>query len=153
MTIRNVFDRAVEADTLLPVAEAEELLPEWEVRKMLERAAGGGSIIFDGESRVAQIQPEMFRYGDRSLDGLTLHTVGDGKGSMTFQLPIGTRIKSIAFLEDALEVTVFGELDFHGDVLSIPEQAPEVYQLTWLKGDPPPYNTLDKAIETRMRKK
>lgn len=78
---------------------------------MLEQASASDLIVFDGDSRVAQIWPRMLKYGDRSLDGLSLHTIGDGTGSMTFQLPTGTRIKSLAFEDDALIVTIYGDLE------------------------------------------
>lgn len=152
-TAPEAFHRAVDSERLLPVLEAEKRLAEREVKRMLAQAAASDLIVFDGESRVAQIQPNMLDYGGRSLDGLSLHTIGDDTGSMTFQLPIGTRIKSISFEDDALIVTVFGDLEIGGKVLSIPEENPEVHKVSWARLAAPPNNTLTTSIATRSRKK
>ena len=122
---------------------------------MLSRAAASEWIAFDRDSRVAQILPNMLTYGDRSLDGLSLHTIGDDTGSMTFQLPIGTRIQSVSFEDDALVVTIFGDLELRGKTISIPEQNPEVYKVNWQRGTAPSLNTLNTltaSIANRVRK-
>ena len=149
---REAFSRAVESKSLLPVGQVEYRLTDREVNQMLRRAARSDLIVFDGHSRVAQIQPNMLKYGDRSVDGLSLHTIGDDTGSMTFQLPIGTRIRLVSFEDDALVVTIFGDLELRGKKISIPEQNPELYKVNWQRGSAPPVDTLTASIANRSRK-
>ncbi|KAA5538499.1 hypothetical protein FYK55_27550 [Roseiconus nitratireducens] len=149
---REAFSHAVESESLLPIGQAEARLADSEVKQMLIKAAVSDLIVFDGESRVAQIQPNMLKFGERSLDGLSLHTIGDGTGSMTYQLPIGTRIRSVSFEGDALAVTVYGDLEIRGKILSISEQNAEVHKIKWKRGDKPPVNMLDSSIANRSRK-
>ena len=151
-TAREVFAHAVESATLLPVAQAEAALPAREVDLLLKQAADSELIAFDGVSRVAQIQPNMLTYGERTLDGLSLHTIGDGKDSMTHQLPIGAQIHSIAFSGDTLLVTLSGTMEIRGKSITISEHRPETYRFQWKQGSPPPLESLTTSIWARPRK-
>ncbi|WP_442505680.1 hypothetical protein SH528x_004480 [Novipirellula sp. SH528] len=94
-------------------------------------------LIFDDQSRVAQIERAAVTDGTESGDGVALYTFGANHGVHCYHAPLGARIERIAFTDDGLDIVLHGDLKMGSFEYSIDANTPETYHIEWMPHTPP----------------
>jgi len=117
---------------------------EEQTRKIVElKASDNKSLIYDGESRLAQIVKSRHVHDHDNSDLCALSFVGirgaGWRGPAIWSGPNGMRIDSVSFDDNELLVTIHGDLGWGPHAFFIPESEPETYSIPWAangKGKP-----------------
>jgi len=146
------YHRVLANGGTLPLPWLEDVLGESAAKSRVRVSANDHSdLIFDGESRVVQIERTAISDGAETGDGISLYTFGVSCGMHCLHAPIGARIDSVEFTEDAIEVTLHGELRMGSFGHNIDEQSPETYRIEWLPKSSPNVENIYSVIWNRHK--
>ena len=128
------YDSALKSGQMLPLPGLERCFGQAMVRQCLsDSARSNPDLVFDGESRVAQVRRDSV--SDSDLDGtgdaIALYALGSGHVTCELNSLVGARIDCVNLSVDTLEVTLHGKLRWKGYGCNIDELNPQTYILKW----------------------
>ena len=125
----------------LPLGRLErEFGVESAIARGQESAKKNGEVVFDGESRVAQIERSLIVDENSTVDGISLYTFGIETRTQSYRAPLGAHIDAIHFNDTAMEVTLHGMLKMGSYEFEIDKSNPQTYEIEWLPHDVPKGN-------------
>tara|TARA_R110002049_G_scaffold72490_1_gene186919 strand:+ start:2531 stop:3001 length:471 start_codon:yes stop_codon:yes gene_type:complete len=145
-----LYNDAVSRGDTLPISSLVAVFGDSFGKSRISEAAHQISgVVFDGESRVAQIERAAISDGDITGDGIALYTFGSGHGSNHYHAPLGSRIESLAFTEDGLDVVLHGNLRMGSYRHTIDTGNPETYRIEWSPHGPPTVDNIYDLVWQR----